>query len=150
MRNYALKDGKVKESYIREYSNRSPKREAREASRCNSLLQSGEGKEEVEAKIAQTPLITNDEWVFRTRSTHENIREENPLETHQEGRQGVSCPDKGRCKTQESNHEIKTGEEKVKEKVTAKERKHEAKEGKAYEKKEDKREAKKESKAKKK
>lgn len=148
--NYAIKTRKLEKNDLKKHKNRDCQREAREASRCNSLFQSGEGKEEVEAKIAMTPLITNDEWIFRTRSTDESLREKDPLETHQEGRQGVPCPDKGRCETQESNHEIKTGEEKVKEKVTAKERKHEAKETKAYEKKEDKREAKKESKGKKK
>lgn len=74
-RNYALKDGKISQSYIREYSNRSPKREAREASRSNSLLESRQEPEKVEHKISMTPLITNDEWIYRMRSTNGIDRE---------------------------------------------------------------------------
>jgi hypothetical protein len=44
-RNYALKDGKVQSSYIREYSSRSPKRKAHEASCRNSLLESRKEQE---------------------------------------------------------------------------------------------------------
>ncbi len=166
--NYALKDGKIKESYIREYSNRSPKREARETSSRNSLQQSWKKQEEIEMIIRpELPLCLKEiidkeiEWygkvleikeqvVYIGDENHESSREENPSETHQEGRQGVSCPDKGRCETEKTNPKIQNGEKKVKEKVTAKERKHEAKESKAFEKKEDNREAKKESKGKKK
>jgi len=46
--NYSLKDGKIKSSYIREYSSRSPKWEANEASRSNSLFQIGQVEKEIE------------------------------------------------------------------------------------------------------
>lgn len=49
--NYALKDGKVQSSYIREYSSRSPKRQAREASRCNRLLEGREDPREAKEEI---------------------------------------------------------------------------------------------------
>lgn len=137
-RNYALKDGKVQSSYIREYSNRKKVRKAGEASNCNSNEQS----RQEQSKAQEEEIEVN----------NESIRKENPLETYQEGRQGVSESNKRRCETQETNNQIKTGEEemKEKEKVTKKEKKHEAKETKAYEKKEDKKEASKESKSKKK
>jgi len=46
--NYAIKDGKVKSSYIREYCNRKKIRKARETSDCDSFLQSRkEQKEEI-------------------------------------------------------------------------------------------------------
>lgn len=80
----------------------------------------------------------------------ETVREEVSLEAHQEGRQRVSRTNRGRCKAQKTDSQIQDGEEEVKEKMTPKEKKHEAKESKAYEKKEDKREAKKEAPKKKK
>lgn len=137
--NYALKIGKVQNSYIREYSNRSPKREAREASRRDSILESWESQEEV-----------------NTGDKNESSREENVSQAHQEGRQGIQESDQRcersnqrRCEITETDQKIQVKEKHMKEKVTPKERKHEAKEGKAFEKKEDKREAKKESKTKK-
>jgi hypothetical protein len=126
-RNYALKDGKVQSSYIREYSNRKKIRKAGEASSGNSHEQSRQEQPKTQEEIG----VNN-----------ESIREEEPLETYQEGRQGVSQSNQGRCETQETNNQIQTGKEemKEKEKITKKEKKHEAKETKAYEKKEDKKE----------
>lgn len=155
-RNYALKDGKVKESYIREYSNRSKSRKAAEASSSNSLQQSGQEQEEVNLvfreppyyKTGVNPIILNDAWVVNLRKTDESSREEDPSETHQEGRQGIQSSDQGRCEAEETNPGNQRKE--VMKKQTAKERKHEARETKSYEKKEDKMEAKKESKDKKK
>jgi hypothetical protein len=147
-RNYALKDGKVKESYIREYSNRSKSRKASEASRGNSTQQSRQEQEEVKLvfrdpcsyKVAIDPIVLNDAWVVNLRKTDESSREEEPSETHQEGRQGVQSSDQRRCEAQETNSS-KQGQKEMK-KETMKERKHEAKETKAYEKKEDKMESK--------
>lgn len=77
---YALKDGKIQSSYIREYSSRSPKREAREASCRNRLLQSGE-KQEEEVKLVYrppvqyepkiNPTILNDAWVINLKGTED-------------------------------------------------------------------------------
>ena len=72
--NYALKDGKVQSSYIREYSNRSPKREAHKASGRDRVLESREEqKPEEEVKLVYVepthyqvkvdPIILNDAWV---------------------------------------------------------------------------------------
>jgi hypothetical protein len=141
-RNYALKDGKVKESYIREYSNRSKSRKAAEASRSNSLQQSWEEQEEVKlvfqdpAYYKVNPVILNDAWVVNLRNIDESSREEEHSKTHQEGRQGVQGSDQGRCEAQETN----TGKqrEEVMKKQSVKERKHEATETKAFEKKESK------------
>lgn len=151
--NYALKDGKVQSSYIREYSNRKKIRKAGEAGNCDSNVKSGKKQEEVEQfKIGLAPMITNDEWVFRLRSTenqhkdnNESIRKENTSETYKEGRQGISLSDQGRCEAEERYNEIQNGEEEMKkEKESPKaHKKHEAKESKAYEKKEDKKESKK-------
>ncbi len=130
--NYAIKDGKIKSSYIREYCNRSPKRQAREASCGNRLLQGGESSEE---EIIIDACITNDEWISNVlRTQNESGRKENPSETHQEGRQGVPRSDQGRCETQETNRK-EDGEEKMK-KQTEMERKRESKGEKMHEKKE--------------
>jgi hypothetical protein len=51
--NYALKDGKVRESYIKEYSSRSPKRQAREASGRDRILESREEQPKAEEEIEQ-------------------------------------------------------------------------------------------------
>jgi len=157
---YALKDGKIQSSYIREYSNRKKIRKTREASNRDSLQQSGQEqpKAQEEVKLVQrgpeyyrvdvNPIILNDAWVVNLRGNNEASREENPSETHQEGRPRVQGPDQRRCEAQETNPKIKSGEEKVKkEKETMKHKKHEATESKTYEKKEDKKEAKKESKS---
>lgn len=74
-RNYALKDGKVKSSYIREYSNRKKVRKTRKASNCDSNEQSGkEHPKEEEVKLVQrgpehykvgtNPIILKDAWVI--------------------------------------------------------------------------------------
>jgi len=162
--NYALKDGKVQSSYIREYSSRSPKRQAREASCRNRLLQSGEKQPEAEKEVELVyrepthyrvnvdPIILNDAWVVNLRKQDESSREEDVGEAHQQGRQGIQSSDQGRCEAEERSDEIKTREEEKmkKEKITPKEKKHEARESKSYEKMEDKKEAKKEMKVKKK
>lgn len=162
-RNYALKDGKVQSSYIREYSNRKKIRKTGEAGNCNSLQQSRQEqpKAEEEVKLVQSgpeyyrndvnPMILNDAWVINLRKTNEERREENPSKTYQEGQQGVSSSAQGRCEAEKRDLKIQTGEEKMKkEKETMKHKKHEASESKAYEKKEDRKEVKKESKPKKK
>ena len=56
-RNYAIGQGKIKEIYIRKYSSRNPKRQAREASGCNSLLGSREVQSEVKEEIV--PIVNN-------------------------------------------------------------------------------------------
>lgn len=94
MRNYALKDGKVKESYIREYSNRSPKREAREASRSYCVQQSRE--EQTKEEIGEP---------------NEIIREKELVEAHQQGQQRVQEPAEGRPEAEEGNHEVQTRKE---------------------------------------
>lgn len=132
--NYALKDGKVKESYLREHIGRDKKRKTAKASSSNSPEQSREKQEEV--KVSQLKV------------NNEASRKEEPSEAYKEGRQGIQISDQGRCETEETNHEIKNGEEVMK-KETMKHKKHEASETKAYEKKEDRKEVKKESKKKK-
>lgn len=132
-RNYALKGGKVKESYIREYCNRSKARKTSEASSSDSLCESRKNKEEVKG------------------SNYESIREKDIAETHQQGQQRIQESAEGRPRAEEENTIKQTKGEKImaKEKMSPKEKKHEAKEGKRYEKLEDKREAKKEAKKKK-
>lgn len=124
-RNYAAKNRKVEKGDLPKHSNGSQSRETSKASCCDSLLES----REVQEIIMQT-----------YGDNHERSREENLIETHQEGRQGISISDQGRCKTEETDHGKTKGKEMKKQ--TLKERKHEAKETKAYEKKEDKKESK--------
>jgi hypothetical protein len=83
-RNYALKDGKVKKSYIREYSNRSKKWKAAEAGSSNSVQQSRLQQEEEVKLIYREPtdppshyrlnvnnLILNDAWVINLRKAED-------------------------------------------------------------------------------
>ncbi len=71
-RNYALKDGKIKGSYIREYSNRKKIRKTGASSNCNSLQQSWQNQEEVKLvyrepthyKAKIDPSILTDAWVI--------------------------------------------------------------------------------------
>ncbi len=143
-RNYALKDGKVQSSYIREYCNRKKVRQAGEASHSDSHVQSRQEQEEIkEVKLIYKPptthkvgvnsAILNEAWVVNLRKQDgpvgitkewvdnlkikgredEIIREENPLETHQEGRQGIQSPDQGRCEAQERDCQIKIREKEV-------------------------------------
>ncbi len=130
-RNYAIKEGKVKSSYIREYCNRSKKRKAAETSDSNSVQQSRQVEEEI-------------------RIQNENIRKEDVVEAYQQRQQGIQEPTERRPAAKEADINIKKRKEVVKEKVTPKERKHEAKESKSFEKKEDKQEVSKEKKGKKK
>lgn len=74
--NYALKNGKVQSSYIREYCNRKKIRKTGEASNCYSNEQS----RQEQSKAQEEEIEVN----------NESIRKENPLETYQEGRQRVS------------------------------------------------------------
>lgn len=104
--NYALKDGKVKSSYIREYSNRKKVWKTREASNCNSNEQSGQEQAKEEVELIYKPTI---------KESNENIREENTIETHQEGRQGIQESNQGRCKTKKRNSKVKSGSGKEKE-----------------------------------
>lgn len=80
--NYALKDGKVQSSYQREYSNRSPKREARKASGRDSLQQSEQEQKpqkEVELvyrepthyQVKVDPIILTDAWIVNLRGQDE-------------------------------------------------------------------------------
>ncbi len=105
--------------------------------------------------------ILSDSWVVNLRDSqedkeeigkYEDVREENFIETHQERRQRVSSTDQGRRKVKESDHETEAGEEEVKEKekMTPKEKKHEAKETKKHERMEDLKETKKKESPKKK
>lgn len=120
--NYGLKAGKIQESYIREYCNRSPRRQASEASNSNSLLQSREVQKEI-------------------RIQDENVGKENIVETHQQGFQRIQSSTEGRSTVEEENSCQTQGKEMKKEKESPKaHKKHEAKESKAYEKKEDKKE----------
>lgn len=82
-RNYALKDGKVKSSYIREYSNRKKIRKTGEASKSDCNVQSGQeqskAQEEIELvyrepthyRVDINPLILNDAWVINLRGSDE-------------------------------------------------------------------------------
>jgi hypothetical protein len=124
-RNYALKDGKIQSSYIREYCNRKKVRKTREASNCDSNEQSRkeQSKDEEEVKLVHrgpehyrigvNPIILNDAWVVNLRKQDESSREEKPSETYKEGRQGIQVSDQGRCETEERSNEIKDRKEKV-------------------------------------
>ena len=103
--NYALKDGKIQSSYIREYCNRKKIRKAREASNCNSNEQSWEKQSKAKEKG----------------EINENIREENTSKAYKEGRQGIQESDQRRCEIEERNHEIQTREE---EKINGQENSH--------------------------
>lgn len=192
-RNYALKSGKIKKNYQRQYSNRNSVGLPKKASYCDRILESGQEQSEIEKEIMEamygqgqiriggafqssgTPSGeircgescgsssssgyqevrceengSNGESRKEEVGNDETIREEVSLEAHQEGRQRVPRSNRGRRKAQETDSQIQAGEEEVKEKMTPKEKKHEAKESKAYEKKEDRREAKKEAPKKKK
>ncbi len=133
-RNYALKSGKVKSSYQREYCNRKKCRKAGEAGNSNIHVESWKVQPEVKEEVG----------------SHESIREEKSAETYQQGQQGIQAAVERRPKASKRNLKIQAGEEEVKEKMTPKEKKHEANESKAYEKKEDRKEAKKEAPKKKK
>ncbi len=110
---YALKDGKVKSSYIREYSNRSPKRETRKASGSYSILQGREVQKEIKC-----PELFQEAWVIDIRPKDESIREENVSEGHQEERH----------KVEEIDIIIQVGEKEMKGKELRKEKKKEVKE----------------------
>lgn len=120
---YASQKRIKSKGYLRKHSHGSPCRKACKAGSGDSLQQSREVKEE-------------------ERIIYEIIREEEFIEAHCEGQQGVQVTAERRCKAEEENHEIKVGEEKMKEKKSLKHKKHEAKESKAFEKKEDKKEKK--------
>lgn len=131
--NYAIKSGKVKSCYQREYCNRSKKRKAAEASHCNSYVQSREIQPETQKEIG----------------THEIFRKEKPSETHFEGQQGIQAAAERRSEAEKADYQIEGWEkemkEREKEKMSVKEKKHEARETKKQEKLEDRKEAKKES-----
>ena len=140
MRNYAFKNRKIKESYLRKHCDGGSGRKAREASCCDSLQQSWKEQKEVTIQsYVKVVLLTKD--IIYTGDDNESLRKEDVGQTHQEGRQGIQESDQRRCETEETNT-CKTQGEKVK-KQAAKEKKHEARETKAYEKKEDKKESKK-------
>lgn len=140
--NYAIKTGKVESSYKREYCNRKKVRKAPEASDCNSTKQNRKGKEEIETSIqlyGKCVLLTED--VIYIGDQNEIVRKENPVETHQQGQQGVQVPAERRPGAEEEDlSKAKRKKVMKKEKDTAKHKKHEASETKAYEKKEDKKE----------
>ena len=125
-RNYALKDGKIKQSYLRERQDGDKKWQTSKASSSNSIEQSRKEQQEIGIQ-------------------NERIRKEEPSQTHQEGQQGIQGSTERRCSVEETNTKIKTREEKVK-KESLKHKKHEASESKSFEKKEDRKEAKKEAK----
>ena len=129
--NYCLKDGKVQSSYIREYSSLSPRKrryldgkiDSRTRERVESensprgivaechlprtqpdyTGQTGSVETAVsEVKIPENPSI---------RGQDETIREENPVEAHQQGQQGIQEPAEGRSEAQEGDSKIQTREE---------------------------------------
>lgn len=127
-RNYALKDGKISESYLRQHKDRDGTWKAAETGYCDSYVKSRKKQEKI-------------------RIENESIREKNFIETHQQGQQGIQVPVERRPTIEETNF-IKQERKEIMKKATAKHKLHEAKESKAYEKKEDKREVKKEKKKK--
>ncbi len=194
-RNYAIKDGKVSESYFREYINRKKVRKTSETSSCHSFTESrqeetkeikdangnvreeiGSGHkrsrrdEDIQRSIVAMRDIPRESIECRPKSSspqriseglskpeHEKIKEENEIigeeiavEAHCERQQGIQITTQRRSRVKETDlKKLTEGKEKMKkEKVSAKEKRHEAKEGKKYEKIEDKREAKKEAKKK--
>lgn len=129
--NYALKDGKVKESYIREYSSRSPRRQLREGA-INSRADKGSESQDcsrgivAECPVSRTqhecprqtgsvtpsdPPSENERITNSLRGKDETSREEEPVETYQQGQQGIQEPAEGRPEAEEGNHEVQTREE---------------------------------------
>ena len=137
-RNYAAKNRKVEKGDLPKHSNGSQSRETSKASCCDSLLESRKVQEIIMQTYGTVVQLTED--VIYTGEENEGIRKEDLIETHQEGRQGISFSDQRGCKAEETDHGKTKGEEMKKQ--TLKEKKHEAKETKAYEKKEDKKESK--------
>lgn len=68
-KNDATKDRKIKSCYIRKHINRKKVRKSGEASNCDSNEQSRKEQEEVGYTICMSPLIFNDEWIMRFKST---------------------------------------------------------------------------------
>jgi hypothetical protein len=121
MDRYASNQKLQQKGYFQKYRRRSAVRPTCKAGSCDSILDSEKSQEE-------------------ERINHEDIREENVVEAHQEGQQGVSLSVERGHPAEEEDLKIKVGEKKVKKKT--KHEKHEAKETKAQERKEDKKEKK--------
>lgn len=93
--NYALKDGKVKTSYIREYSNRKKVWKTGETGYRNCFQQSGEKQAEEEVKLVYQepsqfrvkvdPIILNDAWVVNLRNKENKLYQKD-----KEGQNGKS------------------------------------------------------------
>lgn len=137
-RNYAAKIRKVQKGDIKKHSNRSECGKTCETSSGDSLLESREVKEVIIETYGTVVQLTQD--VIYAGEEDEGIRKEDFIETHKEGRQGISFSDQRGCKAEETDHGKTKGKEMKKQ--TLKEKKHEAKETKSYEKKEDKKESK--------
>ncbi len=91
MLKYAFKNRKIKENYLRKYSDRNSGRKAFEASRSNSLLR--RKKEEVNAEIPiYGSVVLKEErseyssLLLTEEDVNEIIREEDVSEAHQKGR----------------------------------------------------------------
>jgi hypothetical protein len=137
---YASKNRLEQKGYLKKRCHRGESGKATKASDSNSVQQS---REEQEKELRDRMLwygkeIVLTEPVVFTGENHEENRESQVGETHQQGRPGISLSDQGRSEVEEVNI-IKTKGKKMK-KPISKEKKHEAKESKAYEKKEDKKE----------
>jgi len=140
MNRYGIKNRLEQKGYFFKYSDGSSGRQTREASRRDCVQQSREEQKEVDPILEYGRHVLLTEDVVYIGEDNESFGKENPLETYQEGQQGIQESDQGRCETEETNT-CKTKGGKMK-KQTMKEKKHEARETKAYEKKEDKRESK--------
>ena len=58
--NYAIKDGKVKDCYIREYINRKKERKVTETKCSNCIEQSGKEQTEVKEEVIAIPKIRSE------------------------------------------------------------------------------------------
>jgi hypothetical protein len=153
LRNYQLKPGKIANHYRGIYPLRIQQKDDHIAEPDDVLEKTKNIVEEVKFVFRDAKKIPErykenilhlltDRFTIDLRDTDEEAREENVVETHQQGHERVQAATKRRCPTKKIDE---TGEE-------MKKSKHEAKESKAYERKEEKevREDKKETKSKKK
>jgi hypothetical protein len=124
--NYCLKDGKVQNSYIREYSSLSPKKQIHKDYYGKTNSRTDEKKEPEDsprrgvaecslpgeqldsngqAGSATSSVQTVENTTRNVRGENESIGKEISVKTHQQGQQGIQEPAEGRPEAQEGDLE---------------------------------------------
>ena len=127
--NYCLKDGKVQNSYVREYSSLSPKKQIQKDhyGKANSRTGERDQPEDSPRRImaechlpgtqsdsngqagSLAPSVPSAEnTTSNLRGENEIVREKDSVETHQQGQQGIQEPAERRPEAQEGDNEIQT------------------------------------------